>query len=79
MQLKLPLWIFIGGLIAVAIGLTLFLTGAQSTINDPSQKPQLTTTEVVGSVLMYVGSSISGLGLIWLIIAIIANAARGKK
>ncbi len=79
MQLKLPMWIFLGGLIAVGIGLTLFLIGAQGTVNNPGTDTKITTTEIIGSVMMYIGSSVSGLGLIWLVIALIANAVRGGK
>ena len=78
MKISTPMWTFLGGLVAVGIGLTFFLIGAQNTINNPGTDKKITTTEIIGSVLMYIGSSVSGLGFIWLVIALIANAVRGN-
>ncbi len=83
MKIKIPLWTFFGGLIAVAIGLVLVLIGINQTANkindkgNPGENP-INTLEIVGSVLMYSGGTISSVGIIWLIIALIANAARGE-
>ena len=84
MQISTPLWTFLGGLITAAIGLVLFLIGANQTINkiDPkTQKPPknaINGLEISGGVMMYVGGTISSVGIIWLIIALIANAVRGN-
>ncbi len=84
MKIKTPLWTFLGGLIAVAIGLTFLLVGLNQTVNkiDPNSgqpiKDPINTLEIIGSVLMYTGGAVSSVGIIWLIIALIANAARGK-
>ena len=85
MKIKTPLWTFLGGLIAVAIGLTFFLIGINQTVNkiDPNSgqpiKNPINTLEIIGSVLMYTGGAVSSVGIVWLIIALIANAARGKR
>ncbi len=84
MKIKTPLWTFLGGLIAVAIGLTFLLIGLNQTVNkiDPNSgqpiKDPINTLEIIGSVLMYTGGAVSSVGIVWLIIALIANAARGK-
>ncbi len=84
MKIKTPLWTFLGGLIAVAIGLTFLLVGLNQTVNkiDPNSgqpiKDPINTLEIIGSVLMYTGGAVSSVGIVWLIIALIANAARGK-
>ena len=84
-HLSPPLWTFLGGLIAAALGLTLFLVGINETVNriDPkSGKPienPINTLEIVGMVLMYTGGTVSSVGIIWLIIDLIANAVHGKK
>ena len=84
MKIKIPLWTFFGGLIAVAIGLVFVLIGINQTVNkiDPNSgqpvKDPINTLEIIGSVLMYSGGTISSVGIIWLFIALIANAARGN-
>jgi hypothetical protein len=78
-HLSPPLWTFLGGLIAAAIGLILFLIGINETVNriDPkSGKPienPINALEIIGMVLMYTGGTVSSVGFIWLIIDLIAN------
>ena len=83
MQISTPMWTFLGGLITAAVGLTLFMIGLNQTVNkiDPSTgkppKNPINGLEISGTVLLYVGGTISSVGIVWLIIALIANAVRG--
>jgi hypothetical protein len=82
MKISTPMWTFLGGLITAAIGITLLLVGANQTIDkiDPSTgkppKDPINGLVIDGTVLSYVGGTISSVGILWLVIALIANAVR---
>ena len=84
MQISTPMWTFLGGLITAAIGLVLLLIGANQTIDkiDPNTgkppKDPINGLVISGTVLTYVGGTISSVGILWLVIALIANAVRGN-
>ena len=77
------MWITFGGLAAAALGLVLFLVGANQTVTQVShggfdQNP-INTLEIIGTALMSIGGGVFGIaGIIWIVCAIGSAGSRIK-